>query len=150
GRNSLSVTSPVRHESATALMYWWGVSVGVVHRRRKAFGVTRTDSEGSRRLIQAAADKGAPRCGGRSCPPSRSSVAARRRCGSTWGGTFGPLVHLFLPVPLCLSSGPYPRRPSPRLPGGRPADLQGDLVGLGLDIDLQPGRLDAEKGPVDD
>jgi hypothetical protein len=49
----------VRCESAAAVMHWWGVSVGVVWRWRKALGVTRTDNEGSRRLIHAAAGLGA-------------------------------------------------------------------------------------------
>jgi hypothetical protein len=40
-------------------MYWWGVSIGVVWRWRKALGVTRTNNEGSQRLIQAAAELGA-------------------------------------------------------------------------------------------
>ncbi len=43
----------VRHESAAAVMHWWGVSEGVVWRWRKALGVARADPEGSRRLYQA-------------------------------------------------------------------------------------------------
>ena len=46
----------VRHESAAALCYWWGVSEGVVWRWRKALGVGRTDSHGGRRLIRPAAE----------------------------------------------------------------------------------------------
>ena len=49
----------VRHESAAAIGYWWGVSEGVVWRWRQALGVTRTNNEGSQRLIQAAAEQGA-------------------------------------------------------------------------------------------
>jgi hypothetical protein len=49
----------IRHESALAVRYWWGVDGSTVWRWRKAFGVGRADSEGSRRLIQAAADAGA-------------------------------------------------------------------------------------------
>src|SRR5262249_45501703 len=49
----------VRHESAEAIMYWWGVSAGVVWRWRQALGVTRTNNGGSQRLIQPAADHGA-------------------------------------------------------------------------------------------
>jgi hypothetical protein len=49
----------VRHEAAAAIRYWWGVSVCVVWRWRRAFGVGRMDSEGSRRLIQAAVEAGA-------------------------------------------------------------------------------------------
>jgi hypothetical protein len=49
----------VRHESAAALMHWWSASETAVSNWRKALGVWRTDSEGSRRLIQAAAEAGA-------------------------------------------------------------------------------------------
>jgi hypothetical protein len=49
----------VRHEVAAAIRYWWCVGVTLVWRWRKALGVGRTDSEGSRRLIQAAAEAGA-------------------------------------------------------------------------------------------
>jgi hypothetical protein len=49
----------IRCESAAAPMYWWGVSVGVVARWRKALGIGRAGTEGSRRLIQAAAQAGA-------------------------------------------------------------------------------------------
>jgi len=37
---------------------WWRVSEGVVWRWRKVLGVTRTDNEGSRRLIRTAAATG--------------------------------------------------------------------------------------------
>jgi hypothetical protein len=49
----------VQHESAAAVMYWWGVSQTAVKNFRRALGVGRTDSEESRRLIRAAAEKGA-------------------------------------------------------------------------------------------
>jgi len=49
----------VRCESAFAIRVWWGVTAGVVWRWRKALGVGRMASEGSRRLIQEAADAGA-------------------------------------------------------------------------------------------
>jgi len=39
----------VRHESATAIMAWWGVTVAVVWRWRKVLGVTFINNEGSRR-----------------------------------------------------------------------------------------------------
>jgi len=48
----------VRCESASAIAYWWRVSEGVVWRWRKALGVTLTNNEGSRLLIQAAATAG--------------------------------------------------------------------------------------------
>jgi hypothetical protein len=67
----------IRHESAAALRFWWGVSEGVVHRWRKALGVTRTSNEGSRRLIRPASERGAERIRGR--PPTPKQVESRRR-----------------------------------------------------------------------
>src|SRR5262249_39763016 len=49
----------VQHESAAAICYWWRASEGAVWRWRKALDVTRTSSEGSRRLIHVAAKSGA-------------------------------------------------------------------------------------------
>lgn len=49
----------LHHESAAAIMYWWGVTCSTVARWRKALGIGRSDPEGSRRLIQAAAQAGA-------------------------------------------------------------------------------------------
>jgi hypothetical protein len=49
----------VRHESAAAVMYWWKASHTAVFNWRTALGVTRTDNEGTARLTQAAAEKGA-------------------------------------------------------------------------------------------
>jgi hypothetical protein len=51
----------VRHESAAAVMWWWGASETAVYHWRKALGVGRMDSEGSRRLIQAEAGAAAMR-----------------------------------------------------------------------------------------
>jgi hypothetical protein len=48
----------VRHESAAAVMYWWGASPRAVERWRRVLGVGRTDNEGTRRLMRAAAEKG--------------------------------------------------------------------------------------------
>src|SRR5262249_8068087 len=48
----------VRHESAAAIRFGWGVSVGVVWRWRKALGVSRTNTEASRRLMRASAERG--------------------------------------------------------------------------------------------
>jgi hypothetical protein len=67
----------VRHESAAAIMFWWAVTDGVVWRWRKALGVGRADTEGSRRLIQAAAEMGAAEQRGRELPPEQ--VERRRR-----------------------------------------------------------------------
>jgi hypothetical protein len=48
----------VRQESAAAVCYWWGVSEGVLWRCRKALGVGRTDNDGTRRHVRAAAEVG--------------------------------------------------------------------------------------------
>src|SRR5262249_40379222 len=40
----------VRHESAAAVCFWWGVTAGVVWRWRQALGVSRKENEGSQRL----------------------------------------------------------------------------------------------------
>jgi hypothetical protein len=49
----------VRHEAAAAVNYWWGASPTAVWAWRTALGVARMDNEGSARLVQAAAEKGA-------------------------------------------------------------------------------------------
>jgi hypothetical protein len=49
----------VRHESAAALRWWWRASETAVYHWRKALGIGRADTEGSRRLIRAAAEAGA-------------------------------------------------------------------------------------------
>jgi hypothetical protein len=67
----------VRHESAAAIMYWWAVTDGVVWRWRRALGVGRADTEGSRRLIRAASEMGAAEQRGRELPPEQ--VERRRR-----------------------------------------------------------------------
>ena len=67
----------VRHESAAALRRWWGVSDGVVHRWRKAFGVSRTNCPGSQRLIRDASEQGAAKVRGKPLRPEQ--VEQRRR-----------------------------------------------------------------------
>jgi hypothetical protein len=49
----------VRTEAAAAVMFWWGVSGGVVNRWRKFLDVTRTNNGGTHRLVQASAEAGA-------------------------------------------------------------------------------------------
>ena len=44
----------IRHESATAVKYWWGVSRNTARRWRGAFGVGRRDNEGTHRLVLGA------------------------------------------------------------------------------------------------
>src|SRR5262245_61009219 len=46
----------VQSESAAAVMYWWGVGTKAIGHWRRALGVGRMDSAGSRRLILAAAE----------------------------------------------------------------------------------------------
>jgi hypothetical protein len=67
----------IRHESAAALCHWWGASSKLVSRWRKALRVGRADSEGSRRLIAAAAEKGATKT--RGVPLAPDQVERRRR-----------------------------------------------------------------------
>jgi hypothetical protein len=50
-------------------MYHWGVTVSVVWRWRKVLGIARNGTEGSRRLIQAAAEKGAGKVRGKDRGP---------------------------------------------------------------------------------
>lgn len=49
----------VRHESAAAIRWWWGVGTKTIAWWRRALGVGRADPEGSRRLILAASRTGA-------------------------------------------------------------------------------------------
>jgi hypothetical protein len=49
----------IRTESAAALMHHWGVGVKAVWNWRRCFAIGRTDTPGSARLVQAAAEKGA-------------------------------------------------------------------------------------------
>jgi hypothetical protein len=48
----------VRHESAAAVMHWWGASPTAVKNWRKALGGTRAGNEGTARLVLAAAERG--------------------------------------------------------------------------------------------
>src|SRR5262245_40530724 len=48
----------IRHESAVAVQYWWGVCQKTVCKWRAALGIFRTDAEGSRRLILQSAVNG--------------------------------------------------------------------------------------------
>jgi hypothetical protein len=73
----------VRHESAAAVMYWWRASMGAVCRWRKALGVTRTDNEGTARLVRAAAELGAAELRGQPLPPEQ--VERRRRTAAELG-----------------------------------------------------------------
>ncbi len=77
----------MRHESAAAVCYWWRAYESAVWRWRKALGVGRTDSKGSRRLNQAAAEQGAAVPCGQKLPPEqveRLRQAARGTAPDPW------------------------------------------------------------------
>jgi hypothetical protein len=82
GRPSLVVDEElaraVRCESAAAVRYWWGVGAGVVGRWRKALGVTRTNNEGSQRLIHAASERGAAVLRGQELSDEECDARSRR------------------------------------------------------------------------
>jgi hypothetical protein len=67
----------VRRESAAAVRYWWGLSVSTVWKMRKALGVTRTNNEGTQRLVWHAAVRGAEAVKARAW--TERERAARRR-----------------------------------------------------------------------
>jgi hypothetical protein len=67
----------IRQESAAAIQHWWGVSVAVVWRWRKALGAGRKNCEGTRRLMRDASEQGAARTRGVKLPPEQ--VERRRR-----------------------------------------------------------------------
>lgn len=54
-----TLAKAIKTESAAALMFWFGVHSGVVWHWRKLLGISRTGTEGSKRLVTAAAQKGA-------------------------------------------------------------------------------------------
>ena len=58
----------IRTESETAIGYWWGVRIETVWRWRKAFGVSRWGTEGSRRLHEALSESGAAKLRGKKLP----------------------------------------------------------------------------------
>lgn len=84
----------VRMEAAAAIRYWWGVSVGVVWRWRKALGVGRMDSLGSRRLILAASAKGADVVRGIRLPHEQVERRRRTAVELNLGRTLRPGYHL--------------------------------------------------------
>src|SRR5262245_45272797 len=49
----------MRTESAAAVMFWWGASSTAVNNWPRALGVTRTNTEGTHRLMLAASAAGA-------------------------------------------------------------------------------------------
>jgi hypothetical protein len=64
----------VRHESAAAVKFWWGVNTELVWRWRLALGVTRTNNEGTHRLMRVASNIGASRTRGRKLSPEQVEI----------------------------------------------------------------------------
>jgi hypothetical protein len=62
------LTRAVRQESAAAVRYWWGVSVGVVWRWRRALGASETNNEGSRARLAGGGPSGSTGSPLRHCP----------------------------------------------------------------------------------
>jgi hypothetical protein len=89
----------VRHESAAALRYWWGVSVGVVWRWRKALGADRLNCPGSQRLIRQASEQGAAQVRGKRLTPEAGE--RRRRTALAQG-----LARNLVPALKCPPSPP--------------------------------------------
>jgi hypothetical protein len=63
---------------ALALQYWWGVSMSVVHKWRKALGVDRKNNEGTRRLQRMSSTAGADAVRGKSLPPEQIEGRCQR------------------------------------------------------------------------
>jgi hypothetical protein len=68
----------VRHESAAAIKFWWGVGDYAVWSWRKALGVSRTNNEGSWRLISAAFNAGAEAVAEREWTPEELEAKRQR------------------------------------------------------------------------
>jgi hypothetical protein len=85
----------IRHESAAAVRFWWGVSESVVYHWRRALGVTRTNNEGGQRLIRAAFERGAEQLRGRPLTPQQ--VERRRRTAKELN--LGRFLHKGYPGP---------------------------------------------------
>src|SRR5262245_13811275 len=110
----------IQHESAAAICFWWRASEGAVWRWRKALGVTRTSSAGSRRLIHAAAKAGASAVRERQYTDEERAGRAGAPVSWAWTGTCGRATRGRGGPPRrwpCSASCPTPRWPSGR--GGR-------------------------------
>ena len=70
----------IRHESAAAIRFWWGLSDGAVHRWHRELGVTRTSNEGTQRLICAASERGAEQLRGSCLTPEQVERRCRTAC----------------------------------------------------------------------
>src|SRR5262249_13825146 len=75
-------------ESSLAIQYWWGVQAVAVWRWRLAFGVEgHAGTDGSRRLIQANADKGGAKLRGKQRPPDQRRQGQTRKAKGLPGPT---------------------------------------------------------------
>jgi hypothetical protein len=83
----------IRHESALALRFYWGVSARVVWEWRRAFGIARSGTEGSRRLIRAASAKGAALTRSRELTPAQCDQRSRRAIEGGYGAFLPPGYH---------------------------------------------------------
>jgi hypothetical protein len=81
GGSGLLVTEELKRailsESAAALQHWFGVGESAVWAWRRAFGVSKYGTDGSRRLNRAASERGARKT--RGVPLSAGQVEVRRR-----------------------------------------------------------------------
>src|SRR5262249_11125419 len=80
----------VRCESAAAVRYWWGVSVGGVWRWHTALGMGCINSPGARRLILAASALGADQTRGVGLPPRACRPALGKGAGRQLRGVPTP------------------------------------------------------------
>lgn len=85
----------VRGESAAAVMFWWRLSAATVRKLRAALGVTRTNNEGTQRLVWHDAIRGAEAVKAREW--TEQERAAKRRMNEElnlgrhpWLGYHGP------------------------------------------------------------
>jgi hypothetical protein len=81
-------------ESSVALQHWFGVGVDTVWRWRKAFGVLRWGTEGSKRLHILNSHTGARKTRGRSLPPEiiEKRLATRLANGTGWSAEEAALL----------------------------------------------------------
>jgi hypothetical protein len=76
----------VRGESAAALRYWWGITCSAVCLWRNAQGVEGPGgTEGSRRRIRGAAEKGAAALRGKHIPPQQVDRGSRAAPSAVFG-----------------------------------------------------------------
>jgi hypothetical protein len=74
----------IRHESASAVAYWWGVHLSTVIHWRTALGVTRTNNQGTHRLVLGAISETLKVRFGETPGGPRSSPFPARGCPAVW------------------------------------------------------------------